>query len=134
MKMSCRHEAGEDSSEPSSRRSSTPSFLDFSLEDVLACTTGSAQRQHEDVLLGGGPNFDVTRRDPRRQYWGVNHRYVHLTKVAEQPGYEWATERLLRRLVYERRIPYSKPASRVLIDLDDLDQLLERSRVESVGA
>lgn len=62
------------------------------------------------------------------------HRYVHLNKVAEQPGYEWATERLLRRLVYERRIPYSKPANRVLIDLDDLDRLVEGARVEPVGA
>lgn len=62
----------------------------------------------------------------------MNHRYVHLTKVAEQPGYEWATERLLRRLVYERRIPYSKPANRVLINLDDLDELLQDARVEVV--
>lgn len=59
------------------------------------------------------------------------HRYVHLNKVAEQPGYEWATERLLRRLVYERRIPFSKPANRVLIDLDDLDCLLADARTEA---
>lgn len=61
-------------------------------------------------------------------------RYVALKKVAEQPGYEWASERLLRRLVYERRIPYSKPASRVLIDLDDLDALLAEARVERASA
>lgn len=64
----------------------------------------------------------------------MNPRYVALKKVAEQPGYEWASERLLRRLVYERRIPYSKPASRVLINLDDLDDLVNEARVEPVGA
>lgn len=64
----------------------------------------------------------------------MNPRYVALKKVAEQPGYEWASERLLRRLVYERRIPYSKPASRVLINLDDLDQLIIDARVEPIGA
>lgn len=64
----------------------------------------------------------------------MNPRYVALKKVAEQPGYEWASERLLRRLVYERRIPYSKPASRVLINLDDLDQLVDEARVEPIGA
>lgn len=46
------------------------------------------------------------------------HRYVHLDKDAERPGYEWATPRLLRRLVHERRIPYGKPTNPVLVDLD----------------
>jgi hypothetical protein len=63
-----------------------------------------------------------------------SHRYVPLKKVPEQPGYEWATERLLRRLVHERRVPYSKPANRVLIDLNDLDLMIEAARVEPVGA
>lgn len=64
----------------------------------------------------------------------MNPRYVALKKVAEQPGYEWASERLLRRLVYERRIPYSKPANRVLIDLYDLDRLVAEARVEPRSA
>ncbi len=64
----------------------------------------------------------------------ASHRYVPLKQVQEQPGYEWATERLLRRLVHERRIPYSKPANRVLIDLNDLDTMIEDSRVEPVRA
>ena len=63
-----------------------------------------------------------------------SHRYVPLKRVPEQPGYEWATERLLRRLVYERRIPFAKPANRVLIDLNDLDAFVEDTRVEPLGA
>lgn len=47
----------------------------------------------------------------------ASYRYVPLKSVHEKTGYAWATERLLRRLVHERRIPYSKPANRVLIDL-----------------
>jgi len=64
----------------------------------------------------------------------AHNRYIPLKRIADQPGYEWATERLLRRLVYERRVPYSKPAKEVLIDLDDLDHLLQESRVEARGA
>jgi len=63
-----------------------------------------------------------------------SHRYVTLKDVPQQPGYEWTSERLLRRLVYERRIPYTKPANRVLIDLNDLDELLEEARIEPLGA
>lgn len=62
----------------------------------------------------------------------ASHRYVPLKQVHEHQGYEWATERLLRRLVHERRIPYSKPAKGVLIDLNDLDAMVEHSRVEPV--
>jgi hypothetical protein len=44
------------------------------------------------------------------------------------------TVRDLRRLVYERRIPYYKldpgRSGRVLIDLDDLDRFVEESRIE----
>ena len=42
----------------------------------------------------------------------------------------WLTERFLRRLVAEQRIPYHKVAGRVLFDLADLDDLAERNRVE----
>ncbi|MBA2305115.1 MAG: excisionase [Acidobacteria bacterium] len=64
----------------------------------------------------------------------AHNRYVPLKQVPEQPGYEWTSERMLRRLVYERRIPYSKPANRVLINLNDLDAMVEESRVEPLGA
>jgi excisionase family DNA binding protein len=47
----------------------------------------------------------------------------------------WVTVRYLRRLVYERRIPYHKldpgRSGRVLIDLEDLDRFVEESRVET---
>ena len=41
----------------------------------------------------------------------------------------WVTTRWLRRLVYERRIPFHKVGGRVLIDLADLDAFAERGRV-----
>ena len=42
----------------------------------------------------------------------------------------WLTERYLRRLVYERRIGYSKVGGRILIDLMDVDALVASGRVE----
>jgi excisionase family DNA binding protein len=44
----------------------------------------------------------------------------------------WATERKLRRLVAEHRIPYHKVGASVLIDLEDVDALAEAGRVEAV--
>lgn len=47
----------------------------------------------------------------------------------------WATERLLRRLVYERRIPFHKlgpgERARVFLDLADVDTYAEAGRVEA---
>ena len=43
----------------------------------------------------------------------------------------WLTERYLRRLVAERRIPYHKPGGRLVFDLADIDALVENSRVEA---
>ena len=43
----------------------------------------------------------------------------------------WATERQLRRMVAEKRIPYYKVRGRVLLDLDDIDWLAESGRVEA---
>ncbi len=43
---------------------------------------------------------------------------------------QWATERYLRRLIAERRIPFHKVGGRVLVDLDDLDAYAEAGRVE----
>jgi excisionase family DNA binding protein len=42
----------------------------------------------------------------------------------------WTSERLLRRLVAERRIPFHKVAGRLLFDLADLDAFAEAGRVE----
>ena len=44
----------------------------------------------------------------------------------------WTTERLLRRLVAERRVPYHKCGGKVLFDLADLDAYAEAGRVEAV--
>ena len=41
--------------------------------------------------------------------------------------------RWLRRLVYERRIPYRKVRGRVLIDLADVDAFLEGEYVPSAS-
>ena len=43
----------------------------------------------------------------------------------------WVTARWLRRLVYERRIPFHKVGGRVLIDLADLDAWAESGRVDA---
>ncbi len=45
----------------------------------------------------------------------------------------WTTERLLRRLVAEKRIPFHKMGASVLIDLADLDALAEAGRVDAVS-
>jgi hypothetical protein len=47
--------------------------------------------------------------------------------VEERP---WLSERLLRRLVNERRVPFYKPAGRILFDLGELDEWVEAARVE----
>ncbi len=47
-------------------------------------------------------------------------------------AWPWMTERWLRRLVAERRIPFYKlpGSSRLLFDLADLDRLAESGRVD----
>ncbi len=42
-------------------------------------------------------------------------------------------ERWLRRLIYERRIPYHKVRGRVLVDLADVDAFLEGDFVPAAG-
>jgi excisionase family DNA binding protein len=44
---------------------------------------------------------------------------------------EWASVRLLRRLVAERRIAFHKVGARVFIDLNDLDAYAEAGRQEA---
>lgn len=64
---------------------------------------------------------------------GQNRQIIPLTEVPKHRP--WTTVRYLRRLVYERRIPYHKlgPGQRspVFIDLADLDDFMEKSRVEA---
>ena len=55
----------------------------------------------------------------------------HLVTLAQAvEARPWLTERFLRRLVAERRVPYFKVGGKLLFDLDDLDALAERGRVE----
>jgi len=61
----------------------------------------------------------------------MSRRLVTLPQALEH--HPWLTERYLRRLVAERRIPYYKPSGgRLLFDLADIDALVETSRVEAV--
>lgn len=42
-------------------------------------------------------------------------------------------ERWVRRLIYERRLPYRKVGGRVVIDLADVDALLEGERIPAAS-
>lgn len=57
-------------------------------------------------------------------------RRAHLS-IAEAAKYLNATERWLRRAVFERRVPYYKLGRLVRFDPDDLDRYLEANRVEA---
>lgn len=46
--------------------------------------------------------------------------------IEERP---FITERWLRRIIYERRIPHYKLGRRVFVDLTDLDAYLDAGRV-----
>ena len=57
-----------------------------------------------------------------------SRQLVTLQQAVEQRP--WLTERWLRRLVYERRVPFHKVGNRLVFDLADLDTLVEQGRVE----
>ena len=57
-----------------------------------------------------------------------SRQLVTLQQAVEQRP--WLTERWLRLLVYERRVPFHKVGNRLVFDLADLDALVERGRVE----
>jgi excisionase family DNA binding protein len=61
----------------------------------------------------------------------VSRRLVTLPMAIEERP--WLTERWLRRLVAERRVPFHKVGGRLLFDLDDLDKWAEAGRVEPAG-
>ena len=58
----------------------------------------------------------------------TSRHLVTLRQAVEQRP--WLTERWLRRLVFERRVPFHRVGSRLLFDLDDLDTLAEQGRGE----
>lgn len=55
-------------------------------------------------------------------------RYLTLQQAAE--AFPAFTPRLLRRLVQERRIPFSRAGRSIVIAEADIDAYLERNRVE----
>ena len=57
-----------------------------------------------------------------------SRQLVTLQQAVEQRP--WLTERWLRRLVYERRVPFHKVGNRLVFDLADLDAPVEQGRVE----
>lgn len=61
----------------------------------------------------------------------TTRNYRTLPQVLEERP--WLSERYLRRLVYERKIPFSKLDGRLLFDLADIDDYVERHRVEVVS-
>jgi len=60
----------------------------------------------------------------------VSRQLVSVGSIAEHRP--WCSERYLRRLIAERRIPFHRVGGRVLVDLDDLDAYDEAGRVEPV--
>jgi excisionase family DNA binding protein len=58
-------------------------------------------------------------------------RYFTLDQAAE--AYPAFTIRLLRRLVEQRRIPFSRAGRRIVLAESDIEQYLEGNRVEPVG-
>jgi excisionase family DNA binding protein len=55
----------------------------------------------------------------------------HLVPLLEVPEHRsWCSVRYARRLVAERKIAHHKIGRRVYLDLADLDELAERSRIE----
>jgi len=59
----------------------------------------------------------------------VTRRLVTIDQAHEARPF--LSVRMLRRLVAERRVPYYKPAGRVLFDLNELDAWAEAGRVEA---
>jgi excisionase family DNA binding protein len=55
---------------------------------------------------------------------------LSVEQAAERLG---TSERFVRRLVFERRIAYTKLGRHVRIDLDDLDAFVSAGRVEAGG-
>jgi excisionase family DNA binding protein len=54
-----------------------------------------------------------------------------LVPLLEVPEHRpWCSGRYARRLVAERKIPFHRVGRKILLDLDDLDELAERGRVE----
>ena len=60
-------------------------------------------------------------------------RLTAITEVSEVPGYESFSLRFLRNLIYGNRLANYKVGGRVLIDLDDLDDLVASGRRDPIA-
>jgi excisionase family DNA binding protein len=71
-------------------------------------------------------------------------RLTSATRAAPSPGRllslrqlleerEFLTERHVRRLVAERRIPFYKAGAKLVFDLDEIDDWIEATRVPATG-
>lgn len=72
-----------------------------------------------------------SRSRPKRQAAPTARRarWRPLTEVSSEPGYSWATARWLRTLIYDgHRLPHAKLGGRVMVDLNEIDDLIEQNR------
>jgi excisionase family DNA binding protein len=58
-----------------------------------------------------------------------HRRFLTIDQAVEARPY--ITKRHLRRLVAERRIPFYKFGGKLVFDLDELDELVDRSRQDA---
>lgn len=85
----------------------------------LSPTPGSAKK---DRAPAGARSTGMNGRVPARG------RYLTLQQAAE--AYPVFSPRLLRRLVQERRIPFSRAGRYIVLAEADVETYLERNRVE----
>lgn len=75
-----------------------------------------------------GPTKGLSIDSTQRPGAPARGRYLTLRQAAE--AYPAFSPRLLRRLVQERRIPFSRAGRNIVIAGADIDAYLERNRVE----
>lgn len=62
----------------------------------------------------------------------VSRKIVTLAQAVEQRPF--LTLRHLRRLIFERRLPFYKAGGKVLVDLDEIDAWVESNRRPAVAS
>jgi excisionase family DNA binding protein len=90
----------------------------------------SGGRGGEVSTPGEGPGVEEEGCSRRRPTAGAPSSTRAPLSLVEAAEYLNVSERFVRRLVAERRIPYMKVGRLLRFRADDLDQFLERCRVE----
>ena len=90
----------------------------------------SRGRGGEVFTPGEGPGVEEEGGSRRRPTAGAPSSTRTPLSIVEAAEYLNMSERFVRRLVAERRIPYLKVGRLLRFRADDLDQFLERCRVE----